>query len=112
MAGKLDLVSLEANKAISGAFDFLTSGAKAVRNAAKQEFVNPVTGATEKMFTKTEALKEGFKARSDEMSIGGYSAKKLAGSYIAASGTARIATGGGVYKDGSGNTDIIGIPFI
>lgn len=100
------------NKLAHVANDWLLGGAKAVRSAAKQEFVHPVTGATEKMFTKTEALKEGFKARGDELSIGGYSAKKLAGSYIAASGAARIATGGGVYRDSSGNADIIGIPFI
>ena len=31
---------------------------------------------------------------------------------MSASGAYRVASGGGVYKDRNGNTDIIGIPFI
>lgn len=41
-----------------------------------------------------------------------WNAKKIAGSAVGAYGVARVATGGGVYKDGQGNTDIIGIPFV
>lgn len=37
---------------------------------------------------------------------------KIAGSYIGVSAATRIATGGGLYRDKNGNTDIIGIPFI
>lgn len=37
---------------------------------------------------------------------------KIAKGYVAASAGARIATGGGLYKDAKGNTNLIGIPFI
>ena len=37
---------------------------------------------------------------------------RVAGSFVAASAGARIATGGGLYKDRNGSTNIIGIPFI
>lgn len=38
--------------------------------------------------------------------------KKIAGAYIGASTAGRIATGGGLYKDRAGNTNVIGLPFI
>lgn len=37
---------------------------------------------------------------------------KIAGSYIGVSAAARIATGGGLYKDKNGNGNLIGVPFI
>lgn len=37
---------------------------------------------------------------------------KIAGSYIGASAAARVVTGGGLYKDKNGNSNIAGIPFI
>lgn len=37
---------------------------------------------------------------------------RVAGSFIGASAGARIATGGGLFKDRNGNTNIIGLPFI
>lgn len=37
---------------------------------------------------------------------------KIAGSYIGVSAAARIASGGGLYKDRNGNTNIAGVPFI
>lgn len=39
-------------------------------------------------------------------------AKKVAGTYIAASSVGRIASGGGLMKDKNGNSNLIGIPFI
>lgn len=36
----------------------------------------------------------------------------IAGAYMGVSAAGRIATGGGLYKDSDGNTDIIGVPFI
>lgn len=36
----------------------------------------------------------------------------VAGSYLGLSAAGRIATGGGLYKDSDGNTDLIGVPFI
>lgn len=37
---------------------------------------------------------------------------KIAGSYIGVSAAARVATGGGLYKDRNGNTNVAGVPFI
>ena len=37
---------------------------------------------------------------------------RIAGSAVGVGAAARIATGGGLYKDKNGNTDVIGIPFI
>ncbi len=37
---------------------------------------------------------------------------RVAGGFVAASAAARLATGGGLYKDRNGGTNIIGVPFI
>lgn len=37
---------------------------------------------------------------------------KIAGSYIGAGVAARVVTGGGVYKDRNGNTNLVGVPFV
>lgn len=51
-----------------------------------------------------------------DMKTGEYSAKKIAGSaaatYVTGASAFRLASGGGIYKDKDGNTDIIGIPGI
>jgi len=54
-----------------------------------------------------DALSSTFKNSNGNLNYG-----KIAGSYIGVSAATRIATGGGLYKDKNGNTDIIGIPFI
>lgn len=41
-----------------------------------------------------------------------YDARKVFGGMVGASVGARILSGGGIYKDGNGNTDLIGIPFV
>ena len=47
-------------------------------------------------------FKDGDKLRMD----------RVAGGFVTASAAARIATGGGLYKDRNGSTNIIGLPFI
>ena len=37
---------------------------------------------------------------------------KIAGSYIGAAAVGRVVTGGGIYKDKNGNSNLIGVPFI
>ena len=37
---------------------------------------------------------------------------RVAGTFIGTSAAARVATGGGLYKDRNGSTNIIGLPFI
>lgn len=42
---------------------------------------------------------------------GGINYGAIAGSYIGVSAAARVASGGGAYKDRHGRTNIIGVPF-
>ena len=41
-----------------------------------------------------------------------YDARKVFGGLIGASAGARLLSGGGIYKDRDGNTDLIGIPCV
>jgi hypothetical protein len=43
---------------------------------------------------------------------GSINMKRAAGTFVAASAAARVASGGGVYKDRYGNPNLIGVPFI
>lgn len=85
---------------------------------------NPFSAST---ITKGEnsLLKNLFKSSSDKeawykMKMGGkdgeeewrLSGARVASAFVGASALGRLATGGGIYKDADGNTDIIGIPFI
>ena len=49
------------------------------------------------------------KGKEDEWRLSG---RRVAGAFVGASALGRLASGGGIYKDADGNTDIIGIPFI
>ena len=40
------------------------------------------------------------------------SGRRVAAGFVGASALGRLASGGGIYKDADGNTDIIGVPFI
>lgn len=42
----------------------------------------------------------------------GWNVGKIAGSYLGAAAAGRVISGGGAYKDGRGNTNLIGIPFV
>lgn len=48
----------------------------------------------------------------EELSFANLDKSSIAGSYVGLSAAGRIASGGGVYKDADGNTDIIGMPII
>ena len=43
---------------------------------------------------------------------GSLNIRRAAGSFVAASAAARVASGGGAYKDRYGNPNLIGVPFI
>lgn len=68
-----------------------------------------------------EALTKTFATNGDDLYKNGerianakanWNYGKIAGSYIGVSAAARVATGGGLYKDKNGNTNLIGVPFI
>ena len=54
----------------------------------------------------SQALATGFKD-GDKLRM-----DRVAGTFVGASAAARVATGGGLYKDRNGSTNIIGLPFI
>lgn len=49
------------------------------------------------------------KGKDDEWRLSG---RRVAAGFVGASAFGRLASGGGIYKDADGNTDIIGVPFI
>lgn len=59
---------------------------------------------------KEKGLKEGVKAVGQK--DGKWNGARIAGAYITGSAALRIGTGGGIYQDKNGNTDLIGLPFI
>lgn len=56
--------------------------------------------------TLDRALSDGF-MNGDKLRM-----DRVAGTFVGASAAARLATGGGLYKDRNGGTNIIGVPFI
>lgn len=124
MAGKYDLVKLAANKSINEAFGGMFSGiTKSVEYAVNGKTIAGAgrslkTGASaavksNKKLGLVDSVLEAHKGAPGAIdTIGGYSGRKIAGSYIGVSAAGRVASGGGVYKDSSGNTDVIGIPLI
>lgn len=49
------------------------------------------------------------KGKEDKWRLSG---RRVAAGFVGASAFGRLASGGGIYKDADGNTDIIGVPFI
>jgi len=62
-------------------------------------------GAVTQAFTKGVENADGTISRKLD-------AGTIAGSYLGVSSAYRIASGGGLYKDKNGNTNLIGVPFI
>lgn len=89
---------------------------------------NNYLGAPEAIYKMTkgkqgigEALTKTFATNGDDLYKNGkriadakanWNYGKIAGSYIGVSAAARVATGGGLYKDKNGNTNVAGVPFI
>ena len=76
-------------------------------------------GMIHKVFGTDEDVEKwwriGVKETDDAGKVTGrhyYDARKVFGGLIGASAGARLLSGGGIYKDRDGNTDLIGIPFV
>ena len=71
-------------------------------------------GSTTMNAVANDGLEGLWKSVKDDK--GDYSFGKIGlaagGVYMGGSTVGRIASGGGIYKDADGNTDIIGLPFI
>ena len=118
-------------KVVGGLDDALTKAGKNVMKAINGEVIQH---SNEKIVSKMAygALNNGFGAaeyihrgmtgdkwdlaRTFKHQAGEKAGKlnygKIAGSYIGASAAMRVASGGGVTKDGNGNANLIGIPFV
>lgn len=59
-----------------------------------------------------EAIRNTFAKEIKDGKVTSWNHGKIAGSFIGAAAAGRIASGGGVYKDGNGNTNLIGVPFV
>ena len=94
---------LESNKAINAATDSV-SIAKGWLSGIRGSYQNIKAG-----IDPIDAIKLGhMKKVGDTLK---YSPGAIAGSYLTAATGARILSGGGLYKDSKGETDIIGMPF-
>lgn len=58
------------------------------------------------------AVKAGYITKDADGALADINYTKIAKAYVATSAAARIATGGGLYKDSQGNTNVIGLPFV
>ena len=108
---------------VDDAFKKLTprcSGAiNSVDNAMDAGSVFGKDGMIHRVFGTDEAAEKwwrvGVKETDDAGKVTGrhyYDARKVFGGLIGASAGARLLSGGGIYKDRDGNTDLIGIPFV
>jgi hypothetical protein len=60
-----------------------------------------------------ESLTKTFGKNFDtEGKVTKWDAGKIAGSYLGAAAAGRVLTGGGIYKDGNGSTNLVGVPFV
>lgn len=94
---------LESNKAINPLTNF-TGGIEAVGRIIGGE---GISNSLVNTFGRN-VVQEGEKLVAKD----GYNYGKIAGSYLGVATAGRVLSGGGVYKDGQGNTNLVGIPFV
>ena len=88
-----------------------------IANGKNLEMLQKLTGDAEMTAGKTVKLDAIDRFKMMHMnSNGSYSGTKIAGTiaggYMGVSAAGRIATGGGLYRDSSGNFNVIGVPLI
>lgn len=66
----------------------------------------------ESMNLADAAHSAGYYSRKADGSVDKLNYGKIAGGYFGAAGAMRIASGGGLYKDNQGATDLVGVPFV
>lgn len=96
------------------AFGMTSRGTEAIRPSTAETVFNGPNSLARRLF---ESSHEGArwdnivmnKGKEDEWRLSG---RRVAAGFVGASSLGRLASGGGIYKDADGNTDIIGIPFI
>lgn len=58
------------------------------------------------------AKKAGYYTTKTDGSLDKLNYGKIAGGYLTASAGLRTVSGGGLYKDNQGNTNLVGVPFV
>lgn len=89
----------------SGRFDFGEYG-----NKAKDFFLGGAIDSYNNYRSGMGVMESIAKAHKNE--DGSINMMKAAGTFVTASAAARVASGGGLYKDRYGNPNLIGVPFI
>lgn len=82
------------------------------KGPSKKAFGERGLHGVKKALNEDKTIGEAFKhayTKDDNKRI---AASTIMGSYAAVNGVARVASGGGLYKDRNGNTNIVGIPLI
>lgn len=74
-------------------------------------FMGGIQASYNNIATNKMGVMDGIKA-AHMKADGSYNLGAIAGSYIGVSAAARIAGGGGAYKDRGGRTNVIGVPFV
>ena len=96
--------------------NFVERGVKSIRasSGTSETILNGPNSLARKLFESSNDTAAWYKMviGKDTDDAWRLSGARVAGAGIGLSAAGRIATGGGIYKDGDGNTDIIGIPFI
>lgn len=102
---------LQSNKTIAKAFETFGNGAIDVANTV----INSSVVNKESSMNLAKSFENTFKSRSvikDGIEEKAWDVGRMASAGFIAGAGMRVATGGGLYRDGSGSQDIIGIPFI
>lgn len=98
---------------LAEAFDMASRGSGAANPTSIETVFNGSNSLARSLF---ESSHKGARWDNIVMNKGGdewrLSGRRVAAGFVGASSLGRLASGGGIYKDADGNTDIIGIPFI
>lgn len=102
-----------AGATLADAFESVSRGSGAANPTSIETVFNGPNSLARKLF---ESSHEGARWDNIVMNKGEdewrLSGRRVAAGFVGASSLGRLASGGGIYKDADGNTDIIGIPFI
>lgn len=120
MTGVTEFLNKMNDKKVQGAVDTLVDafgmasrGSKAIKPSTSETVFNGPNSLARKLFKSSH---EGARWDNIVMNKGKdewrLSGRRVAGAFVGASALGRLASGGGIYKDADGNTDIIGVPFI
>lgn len=98
---------------LAGAFESVSRSSGAANPTSIETVFNGPNSLARRLFKSSH---EGARWDNIVMNKGNdewrLSGRRVAAGFVGASSLGRLASGGGIYKDADGNTDIIGIPFI